>query len=97
MTNMPYFVNHSLKTLYYLSMRIITFFLLLVIAGSNAQAQQKTSGTWWRAQLHRQDGQNIVFNFEWTTEKGKPVWYIRNAAERLRVNNIKEKGDSLRP
>ena len=76
-------------------MRFITFFLLLVIAGSNAQAQQKTSGTWWRAQLHRQDGQNIVFNFEWTTEKGKPVWYIRNAAERLRVNNIKEKGDSL--
>ncbi len=76
-------------------MRLSSFFLLLVIVSGSATAQQKTTGTWWRAELRRQDGQNIVFNFEWITEKGKPVWYIRNAAERLRVNNIKEKGDSL--
>ena len=72
---------------------IIPFFLLLI--GSGIIAQQKSTGNWWRAQLHRADGRNIVFNFEWTTEKGKPVWYIRNASERIRVADIQTKGDSM--
>ncbi len=69
------------------------FFLLL--AGCSLAAQQVPAGTWWRASLHRSDGQSIVFNFEWVTEKGKPVWYIRNAAERLRVTDILVKADSV--
>ena len=49
----------------------------------------------WGAQLYRTDGSNITFTFEWKTEKGKPVWYIRNAAERIKVTNIALNGDSL--
>jgi len=73
---------------------LITFLLLLLVAGPGI-AQQQTTGNWWRAQLHRTDGRNIVFNFEWITEKGKAVWYIRNAGERLRVTDIQVKGDSM--
>jgi peroxiredoxin len=76
-------------------MRLITCFLLLAFITGLAQAQQKPNNNWWRAQLHRADGRNIVFNFEWATEKGKPVWYIRNATERIRVTDIQVKADSL--
>ena len=78
-------------------MRMKTFiglFLLLLTAGTT-MAQQKSLAGWWRVELHRPDGQAIVFNFEWTVEKGKPVWFIRNASERIRVTDIQSKGDSL--
>ena len=29
----------------------------------------------WSGKLHRSDGNNIAFNFEWKTEKGKPVCF----------------------
>jgi peroxiredoxin len=50
---------------------------------------------WWKAGLQRADGQSIVFNFEWKQENGRPVWYIRNASERIPVKNIVRSGDSL--
>jgi peroxiredoxin len=50
---------------------------------------------WWSAKLHRTDGNNIAFNFEWKTEKGKPVWYIYNATEKIKVDNITKQEDSL--
>jgi len=71
-------------------MRIL-FFFLFVIASLTIKAQQG----WWQAQLHREDGNNIVFTFEWKTEQGKPVWYIHNASEKIRVPNITETGDSV--
>ncbi len=49
----------------------------------------------WKAQLHRNDGNIIPFVFEWKKEKGKSVWYIHNATERIRVDNITSTGDSL--
>ena len=49
----------------------------------------------WVAQIHRPDGNNIVFTFDWKTENGKPVWYIKNAAEKIKVQNITAAGDSL--
>jgi peroxiredoxin len=50
---------------------------------------------WWSGKLHRADGSNIAFTFEWKSEKGKPVWYIYNADEKIKVDNISSKGDSL--
>ncbi|MEO5594428.1 MAG: TlpA disulfide reductase family protein [Chitinophagaceae bacterium] len=76
-------------------MRLLICSFLFLLATCSAKAQEAPVGNWWRAQLHRADGQNIIFNFLWTTEKGKPVWYIRNASERIRVTDIKVKGDSL--
>jgi len=49
----------------------------------------------WGAKLLRADGNNISFTFEWKKEKGKPVWYIQNAAEKIKVENITVEGDSL--
>jgi peroxiredoxin len=64
---------------------------LLITASPFLFAQQGL----WQAQLQRKDGSSIPFTFEWKLEKGKPVWYIRNAAERIRVDNITTAGDSL--
>jgi len=76
-------------------MKVLTPFFLFLLAGMGVTAQQPVSANWWRAQLQRTDGQQIVFNFEWKTENTKPVWYIRNASERIRVNDIQVKGDSM--
>jgi len=68
------------------------FFLLIVIfTGCHSFAQQGN----WVAQIHRPDANNIPFTFDWKTENGKPVWYIKNAAERIRVDNFEIKGDSF--
>lgn len=50
---------------------------------------------WWKASLLREDGNHIVFNIEVKYEKGKPVWYVRNAKERIAVSNIQQVKDSL--
>lgn len=77
-------------------MRIFIYILLPVLIITTATAQQKTApGVWWRAQLNRADGHSIIFNFEWKQEKGKAVWYIRNAAERIRVTDVLLKEDSV--
>jgi thiol-disulfide isomerase/thioredoxin len=49
----------------------------------------------WRAVLQRKDGHSIVFNFESKDSAGKKVLYIRNAGERLLVDNIGYQGDSV--
>ncbi len=54
-------------------------------------AQQGT----WLAKLHRSDGNTIPFTFDWKIENSKMVWYIHNAAEKIKVTNIVAKGDSL--
>ncbi|HXB95676.1 MAG TPA: TlpA disulfide reductase family protein [Puia sp.] len=49
----------------------------------------------WRGVLERKDGHAIVFNFEVRDSAGRQVLYIRNAAERLLVDDITREGDSL--
>src|SRR5690242_13059792 len=73
-----------------------TIFLLL-LAGIfiSAQGQRALPTGWWRASLQRQDGKTIDFNFEVVNQKGKPVWYIRNASERILVTDIQWNHDSL--
>lgn len=60
-----------------------------------ASAQQKLAAGWWRAYLERADSNHIVFNFELKYKSGRPVWYVRNATERLEVSNIQWHNDSL--
>ena len=68
--------------------------LLVIILFSLSPAIFSQQG-WWSANLQRKDGNGIAFTFEWKTEKGKPVWYIHNAAEKIKVDNITFAGDSL--
>ncbi len=50
---------------------------------------------WWRASLLRKDGNTIDFNVSMQYKKGKPVWYIRNASEKIEVTAIEQKQDSI--
>ncbi|MCW3093433.1 MAG: hypothetical protein JWP81_4502 [Ferruginibacter sp.] len=72
------------------NMRLFSL-LISVFLVSTATAQEGN----WSAQLHRQDGNNINFTFDWNTEKGKPVWFIKNASERIGVSDITALGDSF--
>ncbi|MEO6000349.1 MAG: TlpA disulfide reductase family protein [Chitinophagaceae bacterium] len=48
-----------------------------------------------RSSLLRQDGQAIIFNFETKDSAGRKVLYVLNGGEKLFVDNIKTKGDSI--
>jgi peroxiredoxin len=65
---------------------ILAFFSLVSFA--NAQTN-------YRVVMPREDGIPIVYNMRVSTEKNKPVWVITNASEKLRVDSIRKKGDSL--
>jgi len=65
--------------------------LMLGLSFLSTRAQQG----WWLGRLQRPDGEEIVFNFEWKTDSGRNVWFIKNAAERMRVDNIQVTGDSV--
>lgn len=66
-------------------------FCLFLIIHSNAQIKNG----WYRAEIKRADGEVIVFNAEAVLKNTKTILYIRNASERLLVDNIKRKADSV--
>src|SRR3982751_2502310 len=49
----------------------------------------------WRTSLMRADGQSIVFNIQTKDSAGQKVLYVLNGSEKLLVDNIKMKGDSV--
>lgn len=65
--------------------------IIFIFCILSATAQQSN----WVANLHRTDGNSIVFTFEWKTEKNKPIWLIKNATEKIKVTNISKIGDSF--
>jgi thiol-disulfide isomerase/thioredoxin len=69
------------------------FSVINVVLFFNVSAQLKTG--WYRATITRPDSVAIIFNAEAVLENKKTVLYIRNAAERLKVDGIKTKGDSV--
>lgn len=78
-------------------MRKITLMalVLLTLAGANAQGRPVFYHGWWQANIVRPDGQNIVFNFLVKDSAGKTILYVRNAAERLLVDDVRFNGDSV--
>jgi len=68
---------------------------LLLTAAASAQGRPVFYHGWWQANIVRPDGQNIVFNFLVKDSAGKTILYVRNAAERLLVDDIRFTGDSL--
>ncbi|WP_162852686.1 TlpA family protein disulfide reductase [Dinghuibacter silviterrae] len=74
-------------------MRRIAFAVLALSLSLGASAQLYHG--WWQGNLVRPDGQNIVFNFLVRDSAGKTVLYVRNASERLLVDDIRFAGDSV--
>lgn len=70
---------------------VFSFFGVVLFLNINAQLKNG----WYRAIITRPDSVSIVFNAEAVLQNKKTVLYIRNAAERLKVDNIKLKGDSV--
>lgn len=75
--------------------RLTLLLLLLAQFGVHAQVKKELYKGIWKAQLKRQDGELVVFNFE--TKKLERRWQliIRNASERIVVNEVMVKGDSV--
>jgi thiol-disulfide isomerase/thioredoxin len=79
-------------------MKQFLFSIIVVILFSTtvfAQAANKLRTGWYRASIYREDGGEISFNAEVQLRSGKQIIFIRNAAERLLVDDIKVKGDSV--
>lgn len=77
----------------------LTGTLFLVFQLSMTAALASTAPTFrngqWRALLLRKDGNDIAFNFEVKDSAGKQIIYLRNAGERLLVDNIQHHDDSI--
>jgi thiol-disulfide isomerase/thioredoxin len=72
---------------------IFTLFFSLIFFSSFAH--QPIQNGPWRGNLVRTDGKVIAFHFDVRTEKNKTVLYIINANERIRIEKLREIGDSL--
>lgn len=78
--------------------KIACAFIYLIALTSQVDAANKPpllKAGLWRAVLQRPDGQQIIFNLETKTVKGKQVLYVLNADERLLVDSIVFKHDSV--
>lgn len=69
--------------------------LLLFFFSTGLTAQTKLLTGWYRASVTRPDASQLIFNVEVIEKNKKPVLYIRNGSERLLVDDIKQKGDSV--
>ncbi len=49
----------------------------------------------WRATLVRQDSNLVVFNLEPGIEKGKPILYVVNASEKIKIQTVTVTDDSI--
>jgi len=71
------------------------FFVILVFITLGATAQKQLREGWWRVELLRTDSIIIPFNFEVKLVNGKKILFIRNVSERIKVDQLKFKGDSV--
>jgi thiol-disulfide isomerase/thioredoxin len=75
---------------------LLAILIVLLCNMSFAQTNNKLRTGWYRAAITREDDAEIIFNAEVQLKNGKHVMYIRNAAERLLVDDIKLAGDSVK-
>ena len=72
-------------------------FLLLLLVTLNAPAQQIpiTRNITWQAAIHRPDSVDIVFNFTIEKLNKKKILYIINGSEKIKVEDIVFRNDSV--
>ncbi len=91
-------MRHCFKWLFRLCFFCPSLFFSLfacALTKSTIRDSSKLSIGIWRAEINRTDGHTIPFNFQTKESNGKIVIYVINGAERLLVDNIRLKGDSL--
>lgn len=69
--------------------------MLLFSTAVFAQAANSLQTGWYRASIMREDGAAIIFNAEMQQKNGRSIMYIRNGEERILVDDIQLKGDSV--
>ncbi len=75
-------------------MRKLLFASLLGLAACGRPHPQLATGP-WQAHLLREDGGDIVFNFELLDSAGKKSIHMLNAGERMLVDEVRQEGDSV--
>src|ERR1700744_596347 len=68
---------------------------LSLLIFSSAIAQSHLKPGIWRGELKTQSGNLLPFNFDVQDVAGKQHLFINNGAERFKVTDIKQKGDSV--
>ncbi len=70
-------------------------FSLSLVACSNPKPTPELQNGNWRGELTRSDHHSVVFNFKVTDSAGQKTVYVQNAEDRMRVDSITIKGDSV--
>lgn len=65
-----------------------TIFIVLQLIITSIYGQVLPKQGIWQAKLLRKDANAIVFNFQWQQINNKPVLYIINGSERMKVDKI---------
>lgn len=75
--------------------RIVLLLCLLIGLTNWKKPEPPLKNGFWRSVLIRPDGKEIVFNFLTKDSAGKKLLFVLNAEERLLVDSIVQKGDSV--
>jgi thiol-disulfide isomerase/thioredoxin len=71
---------------------LVIYLLASLFAESQVTGQPQNN---WRVLLKRKDNVEIVFQFERKIESGNPVLYVINAAEKIKITDVKVVKDSM--
>ena len=78
-----------------MSRHFFTLFISFLSFSIISRAQSHLQTGMWRGALKTASGNEIPFNFKVSTVSGKQQLAIINGAERFKVTNVKQKGDSV--
>ncbi len=79
-----------------MSNRIFLVLIFLAVFRSDLLAQHaRIQKDIYKGVIERDDGKQVPFNFEMNQDSGRPVIYIRNGKERLRVDSVVIDRDSI--
>jgi thiol-disulfide isomerase/thioredoxin len=76
-------------------MKLLLLVLAVTAFSIKIFSQNQPTVTHWRGVIKRNDGNEIVFNFEEHRTSKRTILYIQNAAERLRVDSVRFTVDSV--
>ncbi|HSQ44062.1 MAG TPA: TlpA disulfide reductase family protein [Ginsengibacter sp.] len=74
--------------------KILFFMCVMICMYTQAQVKLLLANN-WRMVLERKDGKQVVFQMQRGNENGKIVLYVINAAERIKITDVKIAGDSM--